>query len=149
MNENDSIIQESGLGNSIASLFKKKAVTLPKVYDPTVNAQSDIYGTVTDASGKVRSVGEGEFNSLMNSKENVGTLNVNQDSSSNNFGLSDFASGAKMFGDVASGVAGLGSIYLAKKNYDLQKEQSDYLKGRDAASDAKVAQMQANYNKTA
>jgi hypothetical protein len=35
-------------------------------------------------------------------------------------------------------------MYFAKKNYDLQKDQQDYLKNREAQSDARKSKFAAN-----
>ena len=55
--------------------------------------------------------------------------------------------GGNVMGAVGTGVdalTGLAGLYYTKKNYDLQKEQADYLKGRDAASDARKSKFAAN-----
>ena len=55
--------------------------------------------------------------------------------------------GGNMMDAVGKGVGaitGLAGMYYTKKNHDLQKEQADYLKGRDAASDARKARFAAN-----
>lgn len=63
----------------------------------------------------------------------------------------DGESGASVGGNImdAAGkgvdaLTGLAGMYYTKKNYDLQKEQADYLKGRDAASDARKSKFAAN-----
>lgn len=60
-------------------------------------------------------------------------------------------SGASTAGNVLSGVAsgvgalsGLAGLYMQKKNMDLQKEQQNYLKSRDAMADARVARFAQN-----
>ena len=60
-------------------------------------------------------------------------------------------SGASVGGNIldAAGkgvgaLTGLAGMYYTKKNYDLQKDQANYLKGRDAASDARNAKFAAN-----
>ena len=60
--------------------------------------------------------------------------------------------GGQIVGAVGTGVgalSALGSLYYADKNYKAQKAVQDYQKSRDAMADAKVAQLQANYDKTA
>ena len=55
--------------------------------------------------------------------------------------------GGNVMGAIGTGVnalTGLAGMYYTKKNYDLQKEQADYLKGRDAASDARKSKFAAN-----
>lgn len=55
--------------------------------------------------------------------------------------------GGNVMGAVGSGVgalSGLAGMYYAKKNFDLQKDQQNYLKGREAASDARKGQFAAN-----
>lgn len=48
--------------------------------------------------------------------------------------------GGNIMGAIGTGVgaaSGLAGMYYAKKNFDLQKDQQDYLKGREAQSDAR------------
>ena len=55
--------------------------------------------------------------------------------------------GGNIMGAVGTGVgaaAGLAGMYYAKKNFDLQKDQQDYLKGREAQSDARKSAFAAN-----
>ena len=62
------------------------------------------------------------------------------------------STGGQILGAIGTGVgalSALGSLYYADKNYKAQKAVQDYQKSRDAMADAKVAQLQANYDKTA
>ena len=62
------------------------------------------------------------------------------------------STGGQIVGAIGTGVgalSALGSLYYADKNYKAQKAVQDYQKSRDAMADAKVAQLQANYDKTA
>ena len=55
--------------------------------------------------------------------------------------------GGNIMGAVGTGVgaaSGLAGMYYAKKNFDLQKDQQDYLKGREAQSDARKSAFAAN-----
>jgi len=153
VNENNGLL--SGLGNvfGIGTTPKRKASgtmirsTITGQYEPS-------YATRTDASGKTFDVTESDYNDIIAKSTadgaDAGTFKINDTTTgSSGLGVSDFATGAKTFGDIAGGVAGLGTIYLAKKNYDLQKEQDEYLKSRDAAADAKISKLQANYDMTA
>lgn len=62
------------------------------------------------------------------------------------------STGGQIVGAIGTGVgalSSLGSLYYTDKNYKAQKALQDYQKSRDAMADAKVAQLQANYDKTA
>lgn len=62
------------------------------------------------------------------------------------------STGGQIVGAIGTGVgalSALGSLYYTDKNYKAQKELQEYQKSRDAMADAKVAQLQANYDKTA
>lgn len=62
------------------------------------------------------------------------------------------STGGQIVGAIGTGVgalSALGSLYYTDKNYKAQKALQDYQKSRDAMADAKVAQLQANYDKTA
>ena len=62
------------------------------------------------------------------------------------------STGGQIVGAIGTGVgalSALGSLYYTDKNYKAQKAVQDYQKSRDAMADAKVAQLQANYDKTA
>ena len=62
------------------------------------------------------------------------------------------STGGQIVGAIGTGVgalSALGSLYYTDKNYKAQKAAQDYQKSRDAMADAKVAQLQANYDKTA
>lgn len=55
--------------------------------------------------------------------------------------------GGNVMGAIGSGVgaaSGLAGMYYTKKNFDLQKDQQDYLKNREAMSDARKSQFAAN-----
>jgi len=55
--------------------------------------------------------------------------------------------GGNIVNAVGTGVnaaSGLAGMYFAKKNYDLQKDQQDYLKNREAQSDARKSKFAAN-----
>ena len=55
--------------------------------------------------------------------------------------------GGNVMGAIGTGVgaaSGLAGMYYAKKNFDLQKDQQDYLKNREAMSDARKSQFAAN-----
>ena len=55
--------------------------------------------------------------------------------------------GGNIMGAVGTGVGavtGLSGLYYAKKNFDLQKDQQNYLKGREAQSDARRDQFAKN-----
>lgn len=55
--------------------------------------------------------------------------------------------GGNIMGAVGTGVGaatGLAGMYYAKKNFDLQKDQQNYLKGREAQSDARKTAFAAN-----
>lgn len=61
------------------------------------------------------------------------------------------ASGKSYAGNVMDTVGtginaatGLAGMYFAKKNYDLQKDQANYLKDREAQSDMRKAKFAAN-----
>ena len=61
------------------------------------------------------------------------------------------STGGQIVGAIGTGVgalSALGSLYYTDKNYKAQKAMQDYQKSRDAMADAKVAQLQANYDKT-
>ena len=56
-----------------------------------------------------------------------------------------YAGNVMDFAGTAAGIGtGLAGAYYAKKNFDLQKDQQDYLRGREAKSDARIAQFAAN-----
>ena len=62
------------------------------------------------------------------------------------------STGGQIVGAIGTGIgalSSLGSLYYTDKNYKAQKALQDYQKSRDAMADAKVAQLQANYDKTA
>lgn len=62
------------------------------------------------------------------------------------------STGGQIAGAIGTGVSALsalGSLYYTDKNYKAQKAVQEYQKSRDAMADAKVAQLQANYDKTA
>ena len=62
------------------------------------------------------------------------------------------STGGQIVGAIGTGVgalSALGSLYYIDKNYKAQKAVQEYQKSRDAMADAKVAQLQANYDKTA
>ena len=62
------------------------------------------------------------------------------------------STGGQIVGAIGTGVgalSALGSLYYTDKNYKAQKAVQDYQKSRDAMADAKVAQLQANYDQTA
>ena len=62
------------------------------------------------------------------------------------------STGGQIVGAIGTGVgalSALGSLYYTDKNYKAQKAVQEYQKSRDAMADAKVAQLQANYDKTA
>lgn len=55
--------------------------------------------------------------------------------------------GGNIMGAVGTGVGaatGLAGMYYAKKNFDLQKDQQNYLKGREAQSDTRKSAFAAN-----
>ena len=55
--------------------------------------------------------------------------------------------GGNIINAVGTGVnaaSGLAGMYFAKKNYDLQKDQQDYLKKKEAQSDARKSKFAAN-----
>jgi hypothetical protein len=62
-------------------------------------------------------------------------------------GTAGTSTGGNILGAIGSGVdaaSGLAGMYFAKKNYDLQKDQQDYLKNREAQSDARKSKFAAN-----
>lgn len=62
------------------------------------------------------------------------------------------STGGQIVGAIGTGVgalSALGSLYYTDKNHKAQKALQDYQKSRDAMADAKVSQLQANYDKTA
>jgi hypothetical protein len=62
-------------------------------------------------------------------------------------GTAGTSTGGNILGAIGSGVdaaSGLAGMYFAKKNYDLQKDQQDYLKKREAQSDARKSKFAAN-----
>jgi len=62
-------------------------------------------------------------------------------------GTSGASKGGNILGAIGSGIdaaSGLAGMYYAKKNFDLQKEQQDYLKKREAQSDARKSRFAAN-----
>lgn len=54
----------------------------------------------------------------------------------NGFGLAEAGLGVQA-------LTGLGQLYYANKNYKLQKEHQDYLKGREAKNDARLSKFAA------
>lgn len=55
--------------------------------------------------------------------------------------------GGNIMNAVGTGVnaaTGLAGMYFAKKNYDLQKDQANYLKDREAQSDARKSRFATN-----
>lgn len=55
--------------------------------------------------------------------------------------------GGNIMGAIGTGVgaaSGLAGMYYAKKNFDLQKDQQDYLKGREAQSDTRKSAFATN-----
>lgn len=55
--------------------------------------------------------------------------------------------GGQVLGGVGAGVGalrGLAGMYFAKKNYDLQKDNQDYLRNREAQSDMRKSKFAAN-----
>lgn len=55
--------------------------------------------------------------------------------------------GSNVMSAVGTGVgaaSGLAGMYYAKKNFDLQKDQQDYLKNREAQSDARKSKFATN-----
>ena len=62
-------------------------------------------------------------------------------------GKSGQSVGGNVIGAVGTGVqalSGLAGMYYADKNYKLQKDQADYLKSRDAASDTRMSKFASN-----
>lgn len=98
------------------------------------------FGTYTNPLGESVGLSEAAFNAVKGT-EHGGTL------TGGDSGF-DWGSAASTFSAGAKGLAALGSLYFANKNYKLQKSQNDYLKGRDARSDAKQAEFKANMNGT-
>ena len=59
--------------------------------------------------------------------------------------------GGQIMSGIGTGVSALssiGSLYFANENAKAQKDLQAYQKSRDAMADAKVAQMQNNYDKS-
>ena len=50
----------------------------------------------------------------------------------------------KGLSDVTNVASGLGQLYFTKKNMDLQKEQQDYLRNREAMSDDRMRRLAQN-----
>ena len=62
-------------------------------------------------------------------------------------GKSGQSLGGNVMGAIGTGIqglSGLAGMYYAKKNFDLQKDQADYLKSRDAASDTRMSKFASN-----
>ena len=62
-------------------------------------------------------------------------------------GASGASTAGNIMGAIGTGVnvaSGLAGMYYAKKNFDLQKDHQDYLKNREAQSDARKSKFAAN-----
>lgn len=62
-------------------------------------------------------------------------------------GTQGTSTGGNILSGIGAGVgaaSGLAGMYYSKKNFDLQKDQYDYLKSRDALSDNRTNKFAAN-----
>lgn len=84
-----------------------------------------------------------DFSEVKNTGDKRGWFDLDSKGQSKAGGVLD------SIGTGVKALTGLGSIYFAKKNYDLQKDHQNYLKGRDAIADSKIAKIQDNYEKAA
>lgn len=62
----------------------------------------------------------------------------------NEKGVSQAGSVMDTIGSGIKGAVGLGSLYFAKKNYDLEKDQQEYLKDIDKQNSARASKFAAN-----
>lgn len=62
----------------------------------------------------------------------------------NEKGVSQAGSVMDTIGSGIKGAVGLGSLYFAKKNYDLEKDQQEYLKDIDKQNAARSSKFAAN-----
>lgn len=62
----------------------------------------------------------------------------------NEKGVSQAGSVMDTIGSGIKGAVGLGSLYFAKKNYDLEKDQQEYLKDIDKQNAARASKFAAN-----
>ena len=121
---------------------------VPYDQTPTVQQQqqTQMYANNTNVKAP-------EYNFNTNTNTNTNTPGM-WDSIENLFTPNEkgTSTGGQIVGAIGTGVgalSALGSLYYTDKNYKAQKAAQDYQKSRDAMADAKVAQLQANYDKTA
>ena len=136
-------------------------------WNSQTNRFEDVGGLVGNYQGT--NVTQSEFDSLKQSgvteglagsvvTDNGATKNADVgvwDTIKNSFNP-EGASGKSYAGNVMDTVGtginaatGLAGMYFAKKNYDLQKDQTNYLKDREAQSDMRKAKFAANAGNSA
>lgn len=138
------------LGGSPTTVKKKTPTGSSLVYNSKSNdgGYDSLYGTFTGQDGKTTDVTKSDYDKMIAEKKDYGKFSIATPSGSDGFGFSDFATGAKMFGDIAGGAAGLGTVILADRNDKRQEERDEYLKYKDLMAENKIAQIQANYDQT-
>ena len=116
----------------------------------TITGGYGSYGTYTNADGTTANIDKDAYNNLMSTNGENG-LAKNFASTVGDWFTPQGVGGTSVGGNVLSGVgsamgglAGLAGAYYAGKNYGLQKDQQDYLKAREAQSDARKTQFAAN-----
>lgn len=136
-------------GSGLGSSFKSNK----KIF--TGNSYDDVVGSIKNQDGTTRDLGFIEYQDIMKNNRNAGDITLDQNfmnslNPENGLGnISDLSNYSKTFGNIASGVAGLGSLYYAKKNFDLEKEKDKYLKDRESQSDARKQQFAKNVGNNA
>lgn len=92
-----------------------------------------------------------EFGNTYGANTNTGTSSEGMFSGITNLFTPDQKTGTSTGGNILKGasdavgaIGGLGQLYFTKKNYDLQKENQDYLKDREKQNDRRLTQFAQN-----
>lgn len=108
------------------------------------------YGTYTTPDNEVIGVSKGAYDSMKSAGTEGLAENGWWDKTVNAFtpqGDKGTSVGGNMVNAVGTGVnaaAGLAGMYFAKKNFDLQKDNQEYLRNREAQSDARKSVFAGN-----
>lgn len=138
-----------GLGSLIGSKMMTKR---PSAFNEAIDLTpgSAIKTTTTDelsSTGESKSIIGNDNNNTSGSEPGMWDSFKNLFTPNGEKGTSTGGNILKGFGDFAGGIAGLGSLYYAGKNFQLQKDNYNYKKGLDNAAADKVAKLQSNYEK--